>query len=185
MTPVFAKRYQVTIYCTKSSAQYPYKDDRALWWSELHFFQIHKWDWYFRYRMSLLQVRHPRLFFSMRVHERLASPTDLIANIKKSIITRKRQISKWTNKTQQALEAWDQLFPLEETEQWKKAIAKINREKRQLEMLETDLIAAQARAAKGEQQPEYTPGMIIGRETWFQKKLPAFENRKWTPPASS
>ena len=92
----------------------------TLYWELLPFQVRTKWDWYFKYRAALLQVKYPR--YEVDMHWGNTKKTDAEAiQIRNSIISLKGKITKISNKIGDVLEEtimmranWNQLFPIEE-----------------------------------------------------------------------
>lgn len=107
-------------------------------WSGLTFALRCKYDWYFRYRAALLQVKYPRMYVSVRWgHEPAIGKTaEHILNNK--IIAKKRKLTEYENKILLAKNKWNYLFPIEQDVHYLKAIEKINRLKFELQTLQNN-----------------------------------------------
>lgn len=92
----------------------------TLYWEMLPFQVRTKWDWYFKYRAALLQVKYPR--FEVDQHWGSVEKVDAEEIRRKNDITRlKGKITKLSNKAEEIEKEaaamrknWNQLFPIEE-----------------------------------------------------------------------
>lgn len=111
--------------------------DIELRWTNLRFDLLKKWNWYFEYRAAILKVNHPRSRVD-KVH-RAHSPTGPTAEslYKKSLASRKAQVTKAKNRLDEWLDRQRQndplgLFEPTENEHYQRAIAKVERKQREL-----------------------------------------------------
>lgn len=86
-----------------------------------------KYDWYFKYRSALLQVKYPR--FEVQTywgHEPATGKT--LEEIRQSKIkAKKAKITEYKNKIEKARKNWQNIFPIEDDTYFQKAIEKIKR----------------------------------------------------------
>ena len=106
-----------------------------LHWSGLKWKLRLKWDWYFNYRAALAQVQHPKYGVEYTWGHKPAKGKSLDEIRKVKIISKKAQISKYENLLLKAKQNWNQLFPIEDDEMYRRAVAKVDRLKCELETL--------------------------------------------------
>ncbi len=95
-------------------------------WTDVDINRFVRWKWYFRYRAALLQTQHPKMYVEIdHTPIKTKSQKDLVDTLKRRVSARKSQISKWENLMKKAEKNWNQLFPIHEDPNYKKAIAKI------------------------------------------------------------
>ncbi|MDP2188545.1 MAG: hypothetical protein Q8J69_07670 [Sphingobacteriaceae bacterium] len=107
-------------------------------WQGLRWELRMKYDWYFKYRAALLQVKYPRAEVQCFWGNQPAEGKTLQHILKTKIQAKRAQITKITNKMEAAKQKWNQLFPIEDEEDWKKATAKLAKLKFELLQLEND-----------------------------------------------
>lgn len=105
-------------------------------WDNMSFDVRCKWDWYFKYRAALIQVKHPRAHVEfLWGHEQAKGA--LLENIHKNRIRAKKgKITEVENKLQKAREIWNELFPIEDYEPYQRACSKLFNLKNELRELE-------------------------------------------------
>lgn len=108
---------------------------QVLRWDELTFAVRLKWDWYFRYRAALLKVQHPKMWvnFSDGNMEYREIPQEELN--RKRLIPKKAQLTKWRNLLRQAEQNWTSMFPIEEDEDYIKALCKVKNLEKEIEEL--------------------------------------------------
>jgi hypothetical protein len=86
-----------------------------------------KYDWYFKYRAALLQIKYPK--YTVETIFGYQPATGKTAEqLKLNLIkAKKAKITAYKNKLKKAEETWDSLFPISEDFFYKKAVEKINR----------------------------------------------------------
>jgi hypothetical protein len=94
-------------------------------WKNLPFEVLCKWKWYFKYRAALLQVKYPKHIIDYRWGSQ--QPEGVVAeNLKANKIRSKRaKITEVKNKMELAKKHWNFLFPIEDDQDWKRAISKL------------------------------------------------------------
>ena len=97
----------------------------SLSWQSLSFDLRMKYDWYFKYRAALLQVKYPRLKVEFTFGSEAPKEEDLKRILEKKIRSKKAKITKYENKLKRAEETWNSLFPIEEDEIYLRAKTKI------------------------------------------------------------
>ena len=92
-----------------------------------------KYDWYFKYRAALLQVKYPK--FEVQTYwgnkPAVGKTLEEIRNAK--IKAKKSKITEYKNKLEKAKANWVRLFPIEEDIDYQRAVKKI--ENLELELL--------------------------------------------------
>lgn len=96
-----------------------------------------KWDWYFKYRAALFQIAYPKAYVELLWGNKPKYSEEEIRNIdlKNSIAGKKRMITKISNAINETKAEWNELFPIEEYPLYKKAMAKLERYKLELQEL--------------------------------------------------
>ena len=110
-------------------------DIEKLSWTNLRWETRVKFDWYFKYRAALIQVKYPRYYVEFYWGHEEAKDTQLGHIIKNKIKAKKGKLTKFENLLKKAEENWASLFPITEDEFYFKAVAKINKIKVELEEL--------------------------------------------------
>lgn len=98
-----------------------------------------KFDWYFKYRAALLQVKYPRFDVEItwgNVPSEGKSRAQLLEN---HISSKKGQLTKKENLLKAFINSWDSLFPYQEEVLYQKAVAKIETLRFELKELEIEL----------------------------------------------
>lgn len=111
---------------------------KVLIWKDMRFDIRTKYDWYFKYRASLLQVQHPKMFIQVDFGSDEASTKTRTYTLKNLIINRKAQVTKWQNNIEQFKRNWNSLFPLNEDQSYKAALAKLEQKQFELKELENE-----------------------------------------------
>jgi hypothetical protein len=94
-----------------------------------------KWDWYFRYRAALMQVKYPKFEIQYRWGNEPATGKTLSGIIKDKIAAKRAQITKFKNKLSAYAERRKSLFPVEDEIPYKSALEKIRKKEIELEEL--------------------------------------------------
>lgn len=108
----------------------------VLKWTNLRFELRVKYDWYFKYRAALLQVKYPKYIVDVSWGNEPAQGRSLEQIHAARIKSKKAKITEYTNKLNKITSTWNELFPIEEEENYKKAVAKIERLKCELREME-------------------------------------------------
>jgi hypothetical protein len=108
----------------------------VLIWEDLVWDIRLKYDWYFKYRAALLQVKHPK--YKVEVfHGRQDAKGKTLSNIlKDKIRSKKAKITEYNNKLNLAIKEWNSLFPIEDDADFQRAKSKIWRLENELIDLE-------------------------------------------------
>ncbi len=96
-------------------------------WSGLKWELRLKYDWYFKYRAALLQVKYPRFEVQVQWGNEPAKGKTLEELRQAKIIAKKATITKYKNKLQRAKETWSDIFPIEDDIHYIRSVEKINR----------------------------------------------------------
>ena len=102
-------------------------------WSGLKWELRLKYDWYFKYRAALLQVRYPKLEVQVHWGNEPATGKTLEEMRQSKIRAKKSKITQYKNKLDRAKQSWSSLFPIEDDVDYKRAVEKINRLEAELE----------------------------------------------------
>ncbi|HPV55484.1 MAG TPA: hypothetical protein PKW61_00030 [Tenuifilaceae bacterium] len=129
------KEYFVLHYFTIKVLDKSRNSVEFLKWANLRFELRVKYDWYFKYRAALLQIKYPK--HTVQTHWG-SEPAlgKFLENLKRNkIIAKKRKITEFENKLKLAEKNWNSLFPIHEDIFYQKATAKIERLKKELVLL--------------------------------------------------
>jgi hypothetical protein len=96
-------------------------------WSGLKWELRLKYDWYFKYRAALLQVKYPRFEVQTYWGNEPATGKTLEEIRQGKIRSKKSKITEYKNKLKKAESNWVSLFPIEDDISYQKAVEKINR----------------------------------------------------------
>lgn len=107
----------------------------CLLWSGLKWEIRLKWDWYFKYRAALLQVKYPRMeVISTWGNEPATGKT--LDEIKRDKVRRKKaKITEYKNNVERVKRNWTSLFPIEDDPHYNAALRKISNLEKELETL--------------------------------------------------
>jgi hypothetical protein len=94
-----------------------------------------KYDWYFKYRAALLQVKYPKYIVECIWGNEPAQGRTLQQIRESKIRAKKAKTSELNNKIIIAKKNWARLFPIEDDILYQKAIAKIGRLESELKSL--------------------------------------------------
>lgn len=111
----------------------------CLQWTDMRYEIRLKWDWYFRYRAALLQVKYPRCevqtFFGSEEPSRRTQQQILLNKAR----AKQRKLTQYKNLLGHARKDWNSLFPIEEDLLFQKAINKIQTLETELKTLQNQL----------------------------------------------
>lgn len=103
-------------------------------------FQVRsKWNWYFKYRAALLQVKNPRCLVEISEGRKNPNAKTIVDFLRDKIIGKKRTITKFKNRLIEYEKTWDSLFPIEDDDSYDLAKAKIRRLENELVELEKQM----------------------------------------------
>lgn len=105
-------------------------------WRGLTFTLRCKYDWYFKYRAALLQVKYPKMYVTVRWGHEPATGITADQILKNKIIAKKRKVTEYENKLQRAKNEWNYLFPIEQDVTYLQATEKVNKLKFELQTLQ-------------------------------------------------
>lgn len=100
-----------------------------------------KWKWYFDYRAAMHKVKNPRHRVDLLTgsYNYVAPFESQVRTLKNKITGKKRIISKFENQIRLVKNNWNELFPIDDLPDYQKAIAKIDKTKKELYNLEISL----------------------------------------------
>ena len=96
-------------------------------WSGLKWKLRLKYDWYFKYRAALLQVKYPKFEVQTYWGNEPATGKTLEEIRNAKIRAKKSKITEYKNKLEKAKTTWSSLFPIEGDIDYQRAVEKINR----------------------------------------------------------
>lgn len=105
-------------------------------WVDLPWHTRMRFDWYFKYRRALLQVKYPKHHTVMKWGHYEPEGDQGLRILRNRIIAKKGKLTEVRNKLQKAIDHWDQLFPIEDDLLYKNAVAKIERIENELKELQ-------------------------------------------------
>lgn len=110
-------------------------------WDNLRFDLLTKYEWFFRHVAAKFQLSNPQKVVYFSYYRTVANnPINIERKqIQDKIINLKGRITKDKNNLQKAIEAWNQLFPIEQDPQYQKAIQIIAGKEDRLKALEFQL----------------------------------------------
>jgi hypothetical protein len=117
----------VHYYCIKVYEKRGMPSVESLSWTGLRWELRLKYDWYFKYRAALLQVRYPRYVVDCIWGNEPATGKSLEQIRQNKIRNKKAKITEYKNKLELARKHWSSLFPIDDDIVYKRAEAKINR----------------------------------------------------------
>lgn len=85
-----------------------------------------RWEWYFKYRSALLQVKSPKAFVEL-IHgsyDFVLPETEYKQKLENLIRAAKAKITKCDNDIQLARDNWNEIFPIDLHPDWKRALQK-------------------------------------------------------------
>jgi hypothetical protein len=94
-------------------------------WSGLRFDLRMKYDWYFKYRAALLQVKYPKFQIDVFWGNEPAQGKTLEQIQQGRIRAKKAKITEIKNKLEKARLNWSSLFPIEDDPTYQRAIEKL------------------------------------------------------------
>ncbi len=105
-------------------------------WDRMTFEQRTRWDWYFKYRAALLQVKYPKheVEFLWGNEDAVGKTAEHI--LRDKIAAKKRTITKHKNIKKELEKNWKSLFPIEEEHHYKLLLCKISRLEEELKEIE-------------------------------------------------
>lgn len=109
-------------------------------WDSYKFNQFVKWKWYFEYRVALLRVMYPRNHIDARQFDEPLNAKTAMEILKSKISSQKGQVTKIKNAINKYEQHWDELFPIEEDLNYKKAKSKLIEAENKLDELVSAII---------------------------------------------
>jgi len=113
-----------------------------LYWDGMTFDQRLKWDWYFKYRAALMQVKNPRAEVNMSWGNEKASERTKKNNTENKLIAAKRKLTEYQNKLKRYVDDWNktlQIFPIEDDPSYQFAVNKIKEKECSINSLRLEL----------------------------------------------
>lgn len=104
-------------------------------WTNLRFEIRNKWDWYFKYRAALCQVKHPRAKVEFAWGSEDAVGKTKLQLMESRIVNKTRLLTRHKNLLQKAILEWDQIFPIEDDLMYKRVVSKIKNTEFELQQL--------------------------------------------------
>lgn len=108
-------------------------------WDDLRWEVRIKYNWYFKYRAALLQVKYPKFKVEEYWGHELARGKSLQQINKNKLIAKKRKLTEWNNKLDRYKTNWNSLFTIEDDIAYKRAILSINKLEFEIRSLEIQL----------------------------------------------
>lgn len=108
-------------------------------WDGLRFELRMKYDWYFKYRAALCQVKYPKYDIELSWGNEPASPKHMNDVIKGKITAKKRVITQIENSLKIAESTWIEMFPIDEHPLYMKSKGKLARLRLELASMEQEL----------------------------------------------
>ncbi len=101
-----------------------------------------RWLWWFKAKEAKIRLENPRWFTEIsHGHYDWVAPVELqIKVLTDKIRNRKARLTEYNTKVRMAEQNWTELFPIQDDELYKKAIAKITRLQSEKEALEAELL---------------------------------------------
>jgi len=96
-------------------------------WSGLKWDLRLKYNWYFRYRAALLQVKYPRFEVQVYWGNEPATGKTLEEIRQSKLKAKKAKITGYKNKLEKAKANWSSIFPIEDDVDYQRAVDKISR----------------------------------------------------------
>jgi hypothetical protein len=94
-------------------------------WSGLKWGLRLKYDWYFKYRAALLQVKYPKMEVQITWGNENATGKTLEEIRQDKIRAKKSKITQYKNKLEKAKANWKSIYPIEDFIEYKRAVNKI------------------------------------------------------------
>lgn len=108
-------------------------------WGGLRFDLRNKYDWYFKYRAALLQVKYPKYYVEFIFGDDPPTPDHVKHTLANKIKAKKGKITEIDRKLELARANWQELFPITQHPIYAKAEEKVQRLKMELSELEAEL----------------------------------------------
>jgi hypothetical protein len=104
-------------------------------WSGMKWDLRLKYDWYFKYRAALLQVKYPKFEIQSYWGNEPATGKTLEEIRQSKIRSKKSNITESKNKLNKAKDNWSSLFPIEDDIHYQRAVEKIKRLEFELQLI--------------------------------------------------
>lgn len=108
---------------------------KVIVWNDLPWAVRTKWDWYFKYRAALEQVRNPRAKVTATWGHAEPDTRTALRILADRISSQQGKVTKIKNLLFKARAEWNDLMPIEDHPNYKRAIEKLEREQAELDRL--------------------------------------------------
>jgi hypothetical protein len=100
-----------------------------------------RWKWYFEYRAALIKVQNAKSIVTIQQgsYPYILPKDELIKKLESKIRSKKAKIVEFENKLQNAVNKWDELYPIEQHPLWSRVIEKKSAYYSELKNLEQEL----------------------------------------------
>ena len=101
---------------------------------DLTFELFRKYKWFFLYREALLRIKYPRYFIELTLGNYDYELPEVIykKKLRNKLISKKRNVTKFSNQIAIARASWNELFPIESHPKWSKVLEKLKRYQKEL-----------------------------------------------------
>lgn len=105
-----------------------------------------RWKWYFRYLCAMEQTKTPRQAVEVHFYQypHINPDSVRIKTLKGRLKSAKSKVTQFTIAIERAKSDWRQLFPIEETDEYKRALTKLQEKKDAVANLELEIKSIQA-----------------------------------------
>jgi len=112
----------------------------TLYWGNLPFKIYYRWFWYFKYRAALYQVKYPRAVVTSTygMQKGNVNPHCKKKFLENKIVAAKRNITMYENRIKKFGESYNELFPMDEHDNFKELKRRLENSKKRLEDLKTE-----------------------------------------------
>ena len=109
--------------------------------NDLPFELFNKWKWYFNYREALYRVQNPRHYVLLThgSYDYVAPIDEQKKRLNDKLVNAKGRVTKYENILKKAKANWNELFPIEDDEMYKKAILKVDKIQHEVRLYEYEL----------------------------------------------
>lgn len=96
-----------------------------------------RWRWYFEYRAALLRVNNPKGYTEIQqgTYEYVLQEDEIAKKLEDKIRGKKAKITQVKNKVKAIMAGWNELWPIEENENYKQALIRISEMEAELDEL--------------------------------------------------
>lgn len=108
-------------------------------YSQLRWDIYKKWDWYFKYRAALLQVKYPKCEVVCSWGPEMPNKKTEAQLLANKLRAKKGKLTQWKNSIEKFKKNWVSLFPIEDDKDYQKALQKIQSLEFEINLLEGQL----------------------------------------------